>query len=567
MRDGVRLAADLYLPPGDGPFPVLVERSPYGKHSSVMVNIGAPQFLARNGYVVAIVDVRGRYASEGEWYPFADDLGGDTSDGYDTIEWLAAQPFSNGKVGTFGGSYAGFNQYTLAANMPPHLLATFPRQAPQSMHTEWVYRGGALEFAFMIPRFARRMSIDVLRHRELTFAREARLLQLRLDEGWPLPSHPLFSDPFQWIQDYVARQDDAEFWRQFDIEPHYAAFDHPTFHVASWFDIFCGGSLRNFQGMKQHSGAVHKLIIGPWIHGPFMARSPEGRFTGEMDCGESAPWDYSAAMLRWFDHWIRGIDNGANTEPNVRYFLMGANEWRCAEQWPPEGLEYRDFHFHSRGEKTCQSIHDGLLTESQADTEDGRVTFIHDPADPVCSLGGAALFNLSPNESTTAEHWEDLNAQAGSRDQRAVERRSVTFTSAPLSEPLEVTGPVTAKVMLSSSAVDTDLIVRLCDVYPDGRSMLLCDGIQRARYRQSSFAPVLLTPGEPVELTIDLWATANLFRAGHRIRVVISSSCFPRFDVNPGTGRSALEQGEQVVATNTIHTRASTITLPVKRPA
>ena len=571
MRDGVRLAADLYFPREPGPHPVLLERTPYGKHQSVMVNIGAPAYLARHGYVVAVQDVRGRYASEGAWYPFGDDLSGETSDGYDSVEWLAAQPFSNGKIAVFGGSYAGFNQYTLARNMPPHLTAAFPRQGPQCLHTEWVYRGGALEFAFMVPRFARRLSAEVLRNRELQFSRKVREYQLDLANGWPLPSHAMFSDPFQWIRDDVARQEDEGYWKQWDIGPDWDSFSRPSFHVASWFDIFCGGTLRNFRGIRDRAvspGArsKHKLIIGPWIHGPFMADAPPGRIAGEMDFGEGARWDYKGTMRRWFDCWLQERDDGIRDEPDVRYFVMGLNEWRAAPDWPPPGIDHRKFYFRQERSGSAGSVNDGSLGWRAGAADARPAVFTHDPDEPVPSLGGATLFNLSPLESSTAERWEDLNAQAGSRDQRPIEARCLTFTSPPLDEDLEVTGPVEAVVYLSSSAVDTDLVVRLCDVHPDGRSMLICDGIQRGRYRESPFRSALLEPGTVYEIRVDMWATSNLFRAGHRVRVIVNSSCYPRFDVNPGTGKSALLSGDRVKAENRVYLdthRPSHILLPV----
>ncbi len=571
MRDGVRLATDLYFPEETGPHPVLLERTPYGKHQSVMVNIGAPPYLARDGYVVAVQDVRGRYASEGAWYPFGDDLSGETSDGYDTVEWLAAQPFSNGKVGIFGGSYAGFNQYTMAKNMPPHLVATFPRQGPQCLHNEWVYRGGALEFAFMAPRFARVLSAEVLRNRQVQFSRKVREHQLDLANRWPTPSHYLFSDPFQWFRDYVSRQEDEVYWTQWDIAAHWACFDRPSYHVASWFDIFCGGTLRNFCGMRARAGSEkvrhgHKLIIGPWIHGPFMAQAPQGRLAGEMDFGEVAQWDYKGTMLRWFNCWLKDRDDGIRDEPDVRYFVMGLNDWKTAPDWPPPGIEYRRFYFRDQPSGSAHSLNDGSLNRDPPGGGERPAAFLHDPEDPVASSGGTTLFNFSPHESAGAETWDDLNAQAGSRDQRAIEARCLTFTSAPLEQDLEVTGPVEAVIYLSSTAADTDVIVRLCDVYPDGRSMLLCDGIQRARYRQSPFRSSLLEPGRVYEIRVDLWATSNLFRAGHRIRVVLNSSCFPRFDVNPGAGKSALDSGGSLKAENQVYldgSRPSHVLLPV----
>lgn len=571
MRDGTRLATDLYFPAEPGVYPVLLERTPYGKHQSVMVSIGAPAFLARHGYIVAIQDVRGVYASEGDWYPFRDEAWGERRDGYDSIEWLAAQPFSTGKVATFGGSFAGFNQYTLAGAMPPHLAATFPRQAPSSLRKAWVYRGGAMEFAFMVPRYARRMSVEALRNRFAQYSAKASCRQMDLENSWPLPTHPLFSNPFQWIQDYIDREEDENYWRQWDIAPHHADFDRPSYHVASWFDIFCGGSLENFIGMRARarSEAVrksHKLIIGPWIHGPFMYQAPQGRIAGEMNFGEQALWDYPGTMLRWFDHHLKDMPNGIMDEPDVRYFVMGANQWKMAADWPPPGVRYRNLYLRREDSGSARSLHDGSLSFEAPQRDEKPVSYVHDPDDPVRSVGGATLFNLSEVAVGAPENWEDLNAQAGSKDQRVIESRCVTFTTEPLERDLEVTGPVVARFYVSSSAVDTDLVVRLSDVYPDGRSMLLCDGVSRARYRESDFFPSLLEPGEVYLIEVDLWATSNLFRAGHRIRVIVNSSCFPRFDLNPGTGKSALLSTERVTAENRIYAdrkRPSHIVLPV----
>lgn len=558
MRDGTQMATDLYFPAQPGAYPVLLERTPYGKHQSVMVNIGAPAHLARNGFVVAIQDVRGLYASEGDWYPFRDEAWGERRDGYDSVEWLARQTFSTGKVGTFGGSFAGFNQYTQAGAMPPHLAATFPRQAPRSLRREWVYRGGALEFAFLIPRFARRMSVEALRNRYTQFARKAREPQMDLPETWPLPAHPLFSNPFQWIEDYVNLQEDETYWRQWDIQPHHPDFDRPSYHVASWFDIFCGGTLQNFIGMRAQARSqairrAHKLIVGPWIHGPFTDRSPQGRLAGEMDFGEAALWDYTGTMLRWFDCWLKDHPNGIADEPDVRYFVMGLNQWKVAPDWPPPGVDYKPLYFRGARSGSSQSLNDGSLHWEPPKGVEEPAQFTHDPDRPVESVGGATLFNLSENEAVAAENWEDINAQAGSRDQRVIEERCLTFTSAPLDRDLEVTGPVKAKIYVSSSAVDTDVVVRLCAVYPDGRSMLICDGIQRARYRESDHAAALLEPGKIYPIEVDLWSTSNLFRAGHRIRVIVNSSCFPRFDVNPGTGKSSLSTTGKVKADNRVY--------------
>jgi putative CocE/NonD family hydrolase len=297
-----------------------------------------------------------------------------------------------------------------------------------------------------------------------------------------------------------------------------------------------------------------------------MATEPEGRITGEMDCGSVATWNYSEEMLSWFNYWLKGHPNQSAERADVRYFVMGANEWRDSSDWPPPGIVFTRYYLNSDHSGTARSLNDGSLRTAPPSRPSPPASYMHDPSNPVPSLGGAALFNLSPNESTTAEHWADLNAQAGSRDLRPIEGRCLTFTSEPLPVDLEVTGPVRATIYFNSTAVDADLVVRLSDVHPDGRSMLLCDGIQRARYRKSPFRSELLTPQVTVEVKVDLWATSNLFFKGHRIRVVISGSCYPRFDINPGTGQSMLARGPMIRSENRIHVEpgmASFIELPI----
>jgi putative CocE/NonD family hydrolase len=557
MRDGSRLATDLYFPAEPGIYPVLLERTPYGKHQSIMVSIQAPQFLARHGFVVAIQDTRGRYASEGDWYPFRDEAWAERQDGYDSVEWLAAQSWSNGKVGSFGGSFAGFNQYLLAGELPPHLVALFPRQAACDLRKEWVYRGGALELGFIFT-WGARQSLEALRNRLTQLDRRVSQDPMDLLRAWPLNSHPLFTNPFEWLHDYLERQQDQKYWSQWDVSQHHASFDRPTFHMASWYDIFLGGTLRNFMGMRQAARSEkirdgHRLIIGPWLHGPGCAEPPHGRMAGEMDFGEGAQWDYRGAMLSWFDHWMKGIENPLARQPAVRYFLMGSNQWKTTSDWPPPGISYLPLYFHERRSGSAVSLNDGTLSWQAPHGSSTPAKYFHDPQSPVASVGGNTLFSLTSKQPGEALSWDDLNAQAGPRDQRVIEPECLTFSSAPLERDLEVTGPVLAQLYISSSAVDTDFIVRLCDVYPDGRSMLICDGIQRARHRESDYLPSLLIPGQVYALTVDLWATSNLFRAGHRLRVVVNSSCFPRFDVNPGTGESGADAVNRLTAENQIH--------------
>jgi len=557
MRDGASLATDLYFPAREGIYPVLLERTPYGKHQSVMVGMGMPEFLAQRGYVVAIQDARGRFASDGTWYPFREEAWGEKRDGYDTVEWLARQTWSSGKVGMFGGSFAGFNQYLMAGDLPPHLTALFPRQAPCSLRQEWVYRGGAFELAFMF-MWAALHSRETLRHRSSQLNFQLFQNALGFATAWPLTSQPLFHDPFQWIQDYLKLQDNEEYWKQWDVSLHHAACDRPMYHMASWYDIFLNGSLKNFCGIRAQAKSdearrKHRLIIGPWLHGPWVDKAPAGRFAGEMDFGEVAFWDFKNGVLGWFDYWLKGIENGIMKEPAVQYFVMGLNQWRTADDWPPPGIQSRNLYLSDRKSGSSQSLNDGSLYWNPPDKSDRPAIYTHDPDDPLPSIGGNTLFSLISKKPGEEFGWDDFNSQAGPRDQQAIEVRCLTFTTETLDNDLEVTGPVHARLYVSSSALDTDFVVRLCDVYPDGRSMLVCDGIQRARYRESDYQPSLLEPGKVYAISVDLWATSNLFRAGHRIRVVVNSSCFPRFDINPGTGESGATATRKVKAENRIY--------------
>ncbi len=570
MRDGTRLAMDLYFPPQPGRYPVLLERTPYGKHQSVMVSIGAPAFLAANGYVVAVQDARGRYASEGLWYPFRDEAWGKHQDGFDTVEWLARQDWCDGMVGTSGGSFAGLNQYLHSVSPGPHLGAMFARQAPCSLRDEWVYRGGAFELGFMF-LWAARQSVEALRNRSAQMERVTLQRQLELFRFRPLEKNPLFSDPFDWIKDYLRLQEDEAYWKQFDVAQFHQTFAVPTYHLASWFDLFLGGSLSNFIGMRnaaksEETRRRHRLTIGPWMHGPRTDSELDGQRAGEVDFGPDARFDYKGEMLRWFDHTLKNKRGDFDSSPAVRYFVMGLNRWRTADDWPPKTVAYRELYFDSRPRGAARSLFDGGLSWTPVVENAPPARFVHDPDQPVESVGGATLYSLTAQRPGDPLGWNELNAEAGSRDQREIEDRCLTFTSDPLDRDLEVTGPVVAKLFISSSALDTDFVVRLTDVFPDGRSMLVCDGIQRARYRDSNYRPSLLDPVKVYELTVDLWATSHLFRRGHRIRAVVNSSNFPRFDVNPGTGESGATATTTVIAENAVYldrAHSSHLVLPV----
>jgi hypothetical protein len=271
-------------------------------------------------------------------------------------------------------------------------------------------------------------------------------------------------------------------------------------------------------------------------------------------------------MLRWFDYTLKKVPGDFESSPAVRYFVTGLNRWRISDDWPPKSVVCRQIYFDSRPSGCARSLYDGGLTWTPAAEDTLPARFVHDPDQPVETVGGATLYSLTAQRPGDPLGWNELNAEAGPRDQRKIEERCLTFTSAPLDADLEVTGPVVAKLFISSSAVDTDFVVRLTDVLPDGRSMLVCDGIQRVRYRESNYQPSLLEPDKIYELTVDLWATSHLFRRGHRLRAVINSSSFPRFDVNPGTGESSASATTTVIAQNTVYLdrrRPSHLVLPV----
>jgi putative CocE/NonD family hydrolase len=548
MRDGATLYADVHLPAGHGPFPALLERTPYSKDNSPEAMVGAPAFFGAQGYAVVVQDVRGRFMSEGAFAPFQDDGWGANRDGADTVEWIAAQPWCNAAVGTIGGSYAGATQYLLAPTRPPHLRAMAVREASADFHGEWVYHGGAFELAFMLG-WTMEWAAKNLAH-SATGAEYARR-KGRLDkanaeiESWqrqlPLGPNPLLSGVEDWYNDYLAHPDDGPFWWQWNIEQQHAEIETPMLHLGGWFDIFLNGTLRNFTGLRAHARTAaarraQRLVVGPWIHAPWNMPKP---VQGEVDFGPEAARDYNTMRLPWFDYWLKGQANGLMDEPAVQLFVMGENKWRTADDYPWPGAR-----------ETAWYLHEGGRLEAAAPSEPEQPdSYRYDPDDPVPTRGGNLLY-----------------LPGGPFDQRPIEGRCLTYTSEPLAQDLTIIGGVRCVLYGLSSAPDTDWVVRLTDVHPDGFSRLLCDGILRARYRASSAAPTLLNPNQIYEFVVDLWATANTFLAGHRIRVAITSSSFPRFDRNLNTGGlSATDTARQVAYNTVFHDprRMSHIILPV----
>ena len=555
MSDGTRLAADVYRPKAEGRFPAIVERTPYNREESVILRTRTPQYLAERGFVFVVQDVRGRYGSEGIWYPFIDDGWGPKRDGFDTIGWVAEQPWCNGKVATAGGSYAGQTQMFLAPTRPPALACCFIREAASDLARQWCYRGGAFELAFNLD-WNMRHGVNAMR-RLLPLLDQAVAVDPERFEPLPLAQSPLLANPFHWLEDLLAHPDDGRFWRPFNFERQYGEIDVPIYHMAGWFDIFLDGSLRNFAGVQAKGKSKgtrdsQKLIIGPWTHGPDIADPTFARHVGDMDFGPEAVVDFNGEMLRWYDYWLNGAQTGIHNEPRVRYFLMGANEWRSAEAWPPPGGEIQRWYLNEEKSGTAASLNDGSLAPEKQRSKKGAASYRYDPADPVPTLGGNTLYGVEREERGWEEN-PDYAITAGPRDQRPVEPRCLTYTSAPLVGDLDVVGPVTVTLYASSDGPDTDFAAKLCDVFPDGKAILVVDGIVRARYRKSRSRPKLLKAKRVYRFRIDLWPTAWRFLAGHRLRLAVTSSNFPRFDRNLNTGEDPRESATMRVAINTVY--------------
>ncbi len=519
MRDGVVLYADVYRPAESGKYPVIVSRTPYSTERAPS-SYATPLYFASRGYVYVYQDVRGRHESEGRWEPFRDDL----RDGYDTVEWAAVQAWSDGKVGMEGGSYLGQVQWRAAQAQPPHLVAIFPRVASTSIYHDWVTVNGGWRLAFNFGWGPVRQESRIMQNVGLHSLPDAPPGVSYRRAMWHLPldsMQEVLGRNAQFYRDWIAHPDYDDYWREVSVEEHFDKIQVPVHTMGGFFDIFAQGTLRGYTGVSRHGANAaaregSHMVIGPWEHGV-------SRTVGDMDWGEAAVVDTNALALRWFDYWLKGLPNGLAQEPPVKVFVMGSNRWRYASEYPLARTEYRPLYLASGGSANGAQGDGGLRwAKPGADSPADRYTY--DPANPVPSLGGANCCGIGTD--------------SGARDQRPVEQRGdvLVYTSDRLDEELEIVGPVKLKLWAASSAVDTDFVAKLVDVYPDGRSINLAEGILRARYRKSLSDPRLLEPGRAYALEIDLIGTANRFGKGHRIRVHVTSSHFPQFDRNPNTG-------------------------------
>lgn len=479
MRDGIHLSAYFYLPAGEGKWPVVFEQR-YADISGAGTRKTAAD-LAKRGFAVAMVNFRGSQESEGHYVGYRALAWGEKKDGYDTCEWLAKQPWCTGKVGTFGSSQGGFAQNFLAVTQPPHLVCQYMVDTGLSLFQEGYRIGGV--------------------------TRPERFKAFRDNCRTPEDNDALLAE---W--DKHPRYD--AYWRDEDCTLHYAEMNVPCFTIGSWYDFMVQGSVASFIGRQHFGGANSRgrqwLLLGPWLHG----RLNKGSKVAEMTYPENATWPESDHMVRWFDHWLKGVDNGIEKEPAVRYYVMGAigeagapgNDWRTAKDWPPSPRA-ASYHLHENGK---------LSTEAAAEKA-SSTSYESDPLHPMELPGRSFL---------------------GAKDARPFEAQKEvrTWTTEPLTETVEWNGEVKAEVWLSSTAPDTDVLLRVSDVYPDGRSMLIMDYPLRARYREGWDREVLLKPGVPARLTWHIGWTSIIFAKGHRIRVTIASTGAPLYEPNNQTG-------------------------------
>jgi putative CocE/NonD family hydrolase len=569
MRDAIRLAADVYRPADERRSPVLVTRTPYGKSTAINVasRIFNPLDAVSRGYAVVIQDVRGRFTSEGEWQPFANEV----ADSHDTVEWAGTQPWSNGSVGIYGGSYVGVTALHAVISDPPHLKACMVQALSTNFHDCWTYSGGAFELGFNLFWVAgpfwglawdaiKRMGASGAEAAEL----QAGLARIAADpvgacRHLPVRDLPAFRRTAGYWREWLSHPAYDDYWKKLDVTTRDVRVRVPVLNVTGWFDLFLRGGLHLHEFLASHSDErvahEHRLVIGPWEHVSHLNLTPSS--AGQWDFGPEAisgPRSWTALTLDFFDRWLK---DAAEAPPGarVRYFVMGENQWRGSDAWPPRYTPVKYF-LHSAGAANTRAGNGTLSTTAPADEPPD--SYRYDPADPVPSVGGRTLF------------YHPVLGPAGVFDQAKVEERDdvLVYTTPRLVTPLRIAGPVSVTLFASSSAVDTDFTAKLVDVQPDGYCANLAEGIVRARYRNSLEKEEFLEPGTVYELRIDLWSVAHCFDVGRRVRLEISSSNFPRYDrnlnsdVSPSAG---LARDMQVAVQQVFHRAdgASHLTLPV----
>lgn len=603
LRDGVKLATDIYRPASngkalDGQFPVILERTPYGKtrasrsevdrgETQPRVRTDVAMHFVRAGYIVIYQDCRGRHGSGGEFVKYLSD----GEDGYDTVQWIAAQPWCNGKIATMGLSYAAHTQVALACLAPAALSAmVIDCGGFSNAYQSGIRSGGAFEmkqvtWAFNNAKESPLAQSDV-RVSEALAAED--LIEWFKRMPWK-PGH----SPVRWApeyEDFLFEQwthgEFGAYWKQLGIytEGWYPQFaDVPQIHMSSWYDGYVRTAIDNYTGLKQRKRGPVRLIMGPWTHG-----NRSKSWSGDVDFGEASTLDGNLARnwldlrLRWFDHWVRAIANGVDKEPALRLFLMGGGSgrrnaagrmqhggrWIAGDDWPLPAVQFTPYYLHADG---------GLSTArpaAEAASVATPISYDYDPSNPVPTIGGPLTSGEPVFEGGAFDQREHPRFFGCKNPGLPLAARAdvLVFETPPLTHDVAVVGPISVKLQVSSNCMDTDFTAKLIDVYPPnedyprGYAMNLCDGILRCRYRNSWEQPEMMTPGVVYEITIEPFATCNLFKAGHRIRLDVSSSNFPRYDLNWNTGEPQGRARTRRIATNTVyvdHVHASHVVLPL----
>ena len=537
MRDGVLLSADIYTPSAGGPFPTLLVRTIYDKQAERYLEW--MERFVESGYACVMQDCRGRHDSDGAWEPYVHEA----DDGHDTIEWIGAQPWCDGDVGTFGVSYLGFTQTQSATRRSRFLKAITPIASKQDnfghQRVDGVLQQHVAQFFInMAGRTMKRGSTALLDWDEL---RRRLPLVSAVDDIVDLP----------FYREIIRHHTFDDFWKSYSMRYQYGEVETPAYFITGWYDNLVHETCKLYRGWAgqartEQARKLTRLLIGPWAHGNIGSAEP----FGSVGFGGAAHVDIIQEQIRWNDRRLKGVDNGIDDEPPVRVFVMGANRWRTGYEWPLADVEYARFYLHGRtGANTLDG--DGRLSATPPG-EEPPDRYAYDPDDPVPTIGG---------------QWM-MSDGSGPWDRRAAQRRDdvLVYDTEPLDRDLEVVGPVSLTLFASSSAPDTDFTGTLSDVHPDGKAVMLTEGIMRARFRESIERPTLIEPGRVYELEVDMWDTGNLFKAGHRIRLEVSSSNFPRYERNLNTGSQPGLDAEMAVAQQTVYhdaERASYLTLPV----
>lgn len=566
MRDGTLTYADVYRPARRGRFPVILQRTPYDRtRGAPAVSQINPLRAVDRGYAVVVQDCRGRYASQGEFEPFHQEL----ADGYDSVEWCGHQSWANGDVGMIGASYAGAVQWLAAVETPPSLRCIVPAVTSSDHYEGWTYLSGALQWGFIVSWVIPTLAGEAFLNRRFRSTGTEELRRQLVDgiddlsglwSTLPLRDLPLVAELAPYVLDWISHATNDDYWRKVSVEERHDRVAVPALNIGGWYDIFQAGTIRNFVGLRRNGATASardgtRLIMGPWAHS-----WPTEQAAGLIDFGvqSSQGWtpmqyDLEGDIFAFLDRWLAGDAPSADDGPPIRLFTMGENRWRSETAWPLERTAYQRLYLRSSG-RAGTSMSNGRL--SPREPRDERPdAFAYDPRQPVPTTGGQLCCypaQLAP----------------GAFDQRSLEGRPdvLVYTSDPLRHDLEVTGPIRATLWAVTDAPDTDFTAKLVSVEPDGLAINLTDGLIRARYRRGTDAARPITPNEPAQYVIDLGVTSNLFRAGQRIRLEVSSSNFPRFDRNLNTGQPIGADAQMRIARQTIlHDRddASFLDLPV----